>query len=286
MPLQAAKDKVGMLNSQTLDAMNAGSKYRGYKYPDVEPSLNYFVYDKIEFETEEGMTLKYGELFRDYNSILKKVNICDYVNRGVKEVWLWDYCTQLKGWESNMAGPYGDISNSDRDPNDMPICSSTYTLYDYNYGREVQEAVEDHGHQIEAVLSYADSYLFWEKFVSPYGNRQPAVNRCGNVHSPPNTKADYDWLNISLAASDCEDWKPDELGQVKIINCRTWSKSEDCITSREYGDGNLAYKVWWMQSIPGKGNNLTYKGCQLRNWWDFIGDFDNANKAGRNLALC
>ena len=32
-------------------------------------------------------------------------------------------------WEPNMASPFGDVSNSDRDPGDLPVLKKTYTVY-------------------------------------------------------------------------------------------------------------------------------------------------------------
>jgi hypothetical protein len=38
-----------------------------------------------------------------------------------------------------------------------------------------------------------------------------------------------------------------------------------------------------MQNIPGKDNGLTYQNNPLRNWWEFIGDFDAAIAQGKSL---
>lgn len=38
-----------------------------------------------------------------------------------------------------------------------------------------------------------------------------------------------------------------------------------------------------MQNLPGMNNGLTYKGNKMRNWWAFIGDFDQAIAAGKTL---
>lgn len=41
-----------------------------------------------------------------------------------------------------------------------------------------------------------------------------------------------------------------------------------------------------MQNIPWKDNNLqTVDGKKLRNWWEFIGDFDNAIIVGKSLTV-
>jgi hypothetical protein len=48
------------------------------------------------------------------------------------------------------------------------------------------------------------------------------------------------------------------------INCDKWE-----------GDG-LKWFVYWMRSIPGMDNGLTYKGGKLTNWWIFMADYDLA----------
>jgi hypothetical protein len=57
-------------------------------------------------------------------------------------------------------------------------------------------AVEDHTHQIEAILRYVDDNLFWNLFVGSGG-------RCGWTHYPPNGRWDYDWNNANPVMSDC-----------------------------------------------------------------------------------
>ena len=158
-----------------------------------------------------------------------------------------------------MAGPYGDISNSDRDLHDLPVLAKTYTVYHYNYQRGPSEAVEDHMHQIEAVLRQIDPQLFWEKFVG-----KPGEGRCGWAHYPPNGVRDYDWRNQTPILTDIEDWTPEGTGQKQLLNCTRWQ-----------GD-SLSWFVYWMQNLPGAGHNLSYRGRPLTNWWTFIGDFDFA----------
>ena len=156
-------------------------------------------------------------------------------------------------------GALGDISNSDRDPHDLPMFDRTYTVYHYNYQRGPSEAVEDHMHQIEAVLRHLDPDLFWNKFVG-----RPGEGRCGWAHYPPNGVRDYDWRNPAYVWTDIEDWRPDGGGQKIRINCDRW------------GGDSLRWFVYWMQNLPGAGNGLTYRGRPLTNWWRFIGDFDAA----------
>jgi hypothetical protein len=205
------------------------------------------------------------------------VNIQKWVEqRGVKEVWIWGYHGGvLVLWESNMASPHGDISNSNRDPNDLPVLKSTYTVYHYNYQRGVSEATENHMHQIEAVLNFVDGrdrtpsekwneLLFWGKFVGSDRSHKIVRPGCGWSHYPPNGERDYDWRNMRFVETDIEDWKPDGTGKKQRMNCERW------------GGDTLRWFVYWMQNIPGADNGLSYNGKPLTNWWTFIGDFDRA----------
>ena len=59
-------------------------------------------------------------------------------------------------------------------------CSAAPTLvYHYNYPGGPSEAVEDHMHQIKAVLRHVNPHLFWDKFVG-----RPGEGRCGWAHYP------------------------------------------------------------------------------------------------------
>ena len=100
----------------------------------------------------------------------------------------------------------------------------TYTVYHYNYQRGTSEAVEDHIHQIEAVLNYVDgrdrtppeqwpTLLFWGKFVGSDRTHKIVHPGCGWAHYPPNGEQDYDWANKRFVETDIEDWKPDGTGK-------------------------------------------------------------------------
>ncbi len=255
---------------QVVDALTAGSRYHGYKDQSAQPSLHYQIAESIEFLEPLPTWPKPGHRvpMTDYNAIMARIGIRQWVEeKGIKEVWIWGYHGGVIDlWESNMAGPYGDISNSDRDPADLPVLGSTYTVYHYNYGRGPSEAVEDHMHQIEAVLRQVDPELFWHKFVG-----KPGEGRCGWAHFPPNGERDYDWRNPKYVWTDIEDWRPDGGGTKQQLNCDRWQ-----------GD-SLAWFIYWMQNLPGVDNGLTYRGRPLTNWWHWIGDFDEAMRRGVGL---
>ena len=181
-----------------------------------------------------------------------------------------------------MASRFGDVSNSDRDANDLPVLKRTYTVYHYNYQRGVSEAVEDHMHQIEVVLNHLDGgdrippdqwpqLLFWGRFVGSDGSGNIVRPGCGWAHYPPNGECDYDWANPRYVETDMDDWKPDGSGQKTRLNCQAW------------GGDSLRWFVYWMQHLPGLNNGLSFQDKPLNNWWVFIGDYDLAREKGLGL---
>lgn len=269
-PLDEIRAHTRRTTQQVIGALETGSAYHGYKDPAAPPSLRYQVLETLEYLEPLPTYHKPGHQkpMTDYHAIMGRVDIRTWVEeRGVKEVWLWGYHGGvLDLWESNMAGPYGDISNSDRDPNDLPVLRQSYTVYHYNYQRGPSEAVEDHLHQIEAVLRFVDPHLFWDRFVG-----RPGEGRCGWSHYPPNGERDYDWANRQYVWTDIEDWTPEGTGRKQRINCTRWNCD------------SLTWFVYWMQNLPGANNGLSYRGRPLSNWWQFIGDFDAAMATQRSL---
>jgi hypothetical protein len=252
-----------------IEVLERGSTYRGYRFPDRPPSLRYQIVAALEFQEAlpiGSKLLSCKKPLPDYYAIMERIDIRHWVEaRGVKEVWLWAYHgNKMELCESNMAGPWGDISNSDCDPDDLPVVRNTYTLYHYNYQRGVSEAAEDHLHQIEAVRRYVDHELFWQRFVGATGEE-----RCGWSHIPPN--GERDWANPQYVWSDIEDWRPDGRGEKTWLNCRRWNRN------------SVEWFVYWMQNLPGAENALTHEGRALTNWWKFIGDFDRAMRLGTGL---
>jgi hypothetical protein len=276
------RTKVDSLTKGIVKTLEEGSRYHAYKNPESKPSLKYKIVKEYEFL--EPLPTYRRSIFHstpitDYNTIVDKINIREWIiKEGVKEVWLWGYHGGvLDLWESNMAGPFGDISNSNRDEDDLPVFNKTYTVYHYNYQRGLSEAIENHMHQIEAVLNYVDGrdhipeddwdqLLFWGKFVGSDVSHKIINPGCGWAHYPPNGGKDYDWSNKKYVWTDIEDWQPDGKGKKQKINCDKWNCE------------SLKWFIYWMQSIPGKDNGLEYRGSNLTNWWIFVGDFDKAMK--------
>ena len=270
-PLTVIRGHTQDTTQRIIAALETGSRYHGYKDPAAQPSLRYQVIDSLEFLSPLPTWPKPGDRspMTDYNAIMRRIDVRTWVQeRGVREVWIWGYHGGVVGlWESNMAGPYGDISNSDRVLADLPLLDRTYTVYHYNYQRGPSEAVEDHMHQIEAVLNSVDRHLFWDLFVG-----RPGEGRCGWSHYPPNGERDYDWANRKYVLTDIEDWRPDGGGVRQRLNCERWQSD------------SLAWFIYWMQNLPGAGNGLTYRGHLLTNWWSFVGDFDRGKASKLGLA--
>jgi hypothetical protein len=284
--LSFTRQKVDSITGRLVDVLGNASRYHAYKNSAAKPGVHYTVLQTYEFcEPLPTRAPKGNEApMTDYVSIVNRINGREWVEKkGVKEIWVWGYHGGKVGlWESNMAGPFGDVSNSDRDKDDLPVYSSTYTLYHYNYQRGLSEAFEDHMHQIEAVLNFVDGrdttdekdwsgLLFWGKFVGSDISHKIVVPHCGWSHYPPNGAKDYDWKNQTYVESDIEDWLPDGNGKRVRMNSDRWNGS------------SVDWFTLWMQSLPGLGHQLTYRGAPLTNWWMFIGDFDGAMKAGKRL---
>jgi len=285
-PLASTRQKTLRQTSEIINALQEGSRYRAFLNSNALPCLHYQVVGSLEFLSPLPTCAKarHRVPMTDYRRIMNLVNIEDWVqNKGVKEVWIWAYHGgKVDLWESNMASRFGDVSNSDRDPSDLPVLSATYTVYHYNYQRGTSEAVEDHMHQIEAVLNHVDgrdttapsqwpSLLFWGHFVG--SDRSSKVVRPGSgwAHYPPNGERDYDWANPRYVETDMDDWKPDGGGKKTRMNRERW------------GGNSLRWFVYWMQHLPGPGNDLTFEGKPLNNWWIFIGDYDLAREKGLRL---
>jgi hypothetical protein len=277
--LAETRAKTERLTQEVIKALQEGSRYHGYKNPKAAPSLKYQVAGVLEFLEPLPTRQKPGHKtpMTDYWQIMERVGVRRWVEgRGVKEIWLWGYHGgKVDLWESNMSSPYGDVSNSDRDPNDLPVLAKTYTVYHYNYQRGASEAVEDHMHQIEALLNKVDGrdrtpaerwpeLLFWGRFVGSDRTHKIINPGCGWAHYPPNAERDYDWANPRAVLSDIEDWQPDGGGQKQPVNCERW------------GGDSLRWFVYWMQNLPGRDNGLRCQGRPLNNWWLFVGDWDRA----------
>ena len=310
--LTELKARIDTFDKRVKFMLEEGSRFRGYKNSTAPPSIGYRVVEYITvYESPPpGPIIGHEDdlpvYAPDFHQIFKRFNMEHYVNdRGVKEIWVWMGARvgpgiprsekRLHWWESNMSSPLtGDISNSNRDNADLPVYNSTYTVYGQNFGRSQAEAVHNHGHQLEAILShvnhlqYGNTDLFWKKFVGQDKDGNFITGRAGWTHMPPNTTKHYDYTGTRTPVeSDIEDWTPDNSGEKKLVNVDTY--------------GNLQYRwpepnpteipqrvecqwyIYWMQNMPGYQNRIQYDGKDIANWWWFTADWDAAIASGARL---
>lgn len=260
-------------------------------------TIAYRVMGRIE--VHEGYPLTNGTKYRasgynpplvDYEKMMLRFDIADWVAQGINQVWVWGYHGEkVTLWESTMSSTFGNISNSDRNKELPIIAGKTYTVFNYNYGRGAADAMEDHCHQLEQLLNHVDgrqstpesewpNLLFWGKFVGSNKTHRLVANngvyRCGWSHYAPNSIEDYDWHNPRVVTSDFYDWRPEGGGATQQISCANFSCDDD---------GGMAWKIAWMRAIPRENNGLTFNGKALTNWWSFVGEFDTAMSEQRKL---
>jgi hypothetical protein len=315
--LSDVRKRIDVYDRRVKFMLEEGSRFRGYANPQALPALGYrilhylTVYEPLPLGRVAGpcppSECTGNAYFPDYHAILARVNAEHWVNtRGVQEIWVWGYHygTMVQP-ESNMASPTtGDVSNSFRWNDDLPIYNRTYTLYGYNFSRSQNEAVHNHGHQLEAILGYADerqngtSDLFWRSFVGRSANGF-ITGRAGWTHMPPNTTQDYDYFNPTPVVSDIDDWRPDNTGAKTAIGSDRWrnlvynwppgdvplrdGRTEDFAQGSDQRTEAQWY-VYWMQNMPGRGSAIPHNGGQMTNWWNFTANWDTAIPAGTGLS--
>lgn len=310
--LQELKNRIDKFDRRVKFMLEEGTRFRGYKDRTAKPSIGYRVIEYITVyeQTPQGAVNTHLEdgtpLYSpDYHKIFRRFNMEHYVNDlGVKEIWMWmggvnsDFpCYDPKihkpenfrnWWESNMSSPLtGDISNSNRDNEDLPIYQSTYTVYGQNFRRSHAEAVHNHGHQLEAILSHVNHLqfdntdLFWKQFVGQDDDGDFITGRAGWTHMPPNTTKHYDYTETkTLVESDIEDWTPDNRGEKKLVNVDTYGNMKydwpDTDPTQIPQLIESQWYIYWMQNMPGHNNGIQYEDKEMTNWWIFTADWDMA----------
>lgn len=278
---------------------------------DVVKYINVYSWEKVNWVNNQK-TLNYHELFQ-------RLNMENYVNNlGVKEIWIThfpkdaypsivnsEYNDSNTFWgipESNMSSPFtGDISNSYRFPNDLPIYQNTYVVYGNSGHRGVDTNIHNRGHQIESQLRYIEKErmynkeLFWNLFVGVKDGAQKQNGRCGNTHFPPNAENDYEYCQPNSIESDIMNWTP-QGGEKIIVGCNTWTDIQYNFEMRVQNVNDIAdynkdpqtkWLLYWFQSIPGHNNNIPYVrdgvNYTITNWWDLFYNWDEAISQNKNL---
>ena len=321
------KLKAEEIHMFTKYGIEEGSKFRGYKNPDAKRGINIQVVKYFNFYEMNKLFFGNADIPEpNYKEVFEAINLKSLVeDYGVKEVWFslhplsLEYPSIIDGSipqdliinlrESNMSSPYGDVSNSSRITEDLPVYSKTYTVYGINLDRGPGESLHNRGHQMEAQFGYLDrnnkDYLFWNKFVGVKLNnglldfsKQAYNGRSGNTHFPPNASSDYDWGNQAKFSSDINNWLPSG-GINEDVNTSTWTDvnynlpfetkfyfKESNLDSFRY-DTQYKWLLYWFQSIPGENNNIPYlkngEEYILTNWWDLFYNWDEAITEDKTL---
>src|SRR5258706_5472906 len=316
IPLVQLEHNLDLYDPIVKFMLEEGSRFRGYGSQASPPSLGYrvvaiiSVYEPVppgKAKAQPGLPLYDAEWFQ----IFERFGMRDYVNNlGVKEVWMYTGYVQpnipsydpaihppenlREGWESNMSSPTtGDISNSNRATTDLPIYDKTYIVYGRNIRRLDPVTIHGDGHQLEGMFDYVnrrqmgDSVLFWQKFVGFSATGLWQRGRCGDTHHPPNALNDYDYLNFAPFDSDIRDWKPDG-GETTAFSAATYGDVPYRFPNnylQAFGSSVIEpnWYIFWRQSMPGHGNTIPYSLSRMTNWWQFIGDWDAASRAGLGL---
>jgi hypothetical protein len=307
--LDTLKSYIDKYDKRVKFSLEQGSRYHGYKDAASAPYLGYKVikYITVYRQMQPGIYIRDVGNKKGYQTDYKKefadLNLTNFIKiNHVKEVWIWSGEAAEPGWpsynpaihtntpyyvwqaESNMSSPTtGDISNSSRIPDDLPIVDHTYVVYGQNFRRTQAEAVHNHGHQLECIYKYTaerqegNPTLFVQKF-SGWGDNNftvPPTGRAGDCHHPPNTTIDYDYFNTTLIMSDIEDWQPNG-GTRKLVNSDTWGNlSYNWPGETEFPQRKESqWYLYWMQNMPGARSSIPYNSNVMTNWWKFTADWD------------
>jgi hypothetical protein len=339
-PLSFTKRMVYENVIATKRAVEEGTRFRDYGRNVVRPYvciniIKYYHVYSVDLVRWGVPDIRVNRL--DYKKLFDKINMRELVeDLGVKEVWLGGFQNfgntavsldpnpdREHFWgmpESNMASPYtGDISNSWRIPDDLPIYNKTYIVYALVADSGVGTHLHVRGHQFEVMMHYLDRpdarglRVFEDLFVgrgagpvqageSPYSRN----GRSGNTHFPPNANKDYEYWNKEYIETDIMDWRPDG-GKAVQLNSDAWlgiKYNFTMVTPDVHNAFNPAYAnnrrytldwaqletmwhIFWQQSVPGRDNNISYirdgKEMVLTNWWEIFYDWDAAIMQGKQL---
>jgi hypothetical protein len=261
-----------------LSYLRQASIWHGYANPSGQPALVYHTFGGTVIRIDEVPPYRADNRKFDYAAVYARFDLCNKIRADeVDEVWIWE-SGDGNAWEWVTNGPKWSWTNDSNVPN----CGRTVTTMNLNYQREIDMALESFGHRLEGTFMthfpchfYTNTWpwIYWparcEGLVSdrfgyvarPFsGNGNVGV--CGCVHGPPNILDDrenvYDDPTTTL--SICKDWQWDGTGVVSRINC-----------SEEWGCTERGFLVWWMQNLPGLGNNNHDRdGDLMPNWWSSL----------------
>lgn len=199
----------------------------------------------------------------NYDDFMQRFNILQRVaSNEIDEVWIFAF-PYAGLYESTIGGLGAFWCNS------QPLartfsCPRRFVIMGFSYERGIGEMHESFGHRAESIMEkvyarHSPQDNLWHKFIR-YDKSHPGQSECGNIHFAPNSDRDYDWGNMRLVESGCDDWYhfPNFTGTRRMVNANHW------------GNGDIrAHHVWWFKHFPktsGRINGIA------NNWWQYIMD--------------
>lgn len=292
---------VDTLTNQLIMDLAQGSIWHGYAISGT-PVLNFSVSISGVIKLNELPPYRPDGNF-DYVAFYNRFNICSLVQSGlVDEVWVWGNANSYM-WENVVNGPTWSMVNGP-----VPNCGRTVATFGFNYFRHISQALEAYAHSIEYFMqrfvpagyescdfrTASKSFYSWATpsqctgqwavsdiygFTSRAWPENSNVGVCGWSHQPPNqtrvpdyTDPDsmYHYLLTNVVQSRCTDWQWGG-SNTSGFDCYTYG----CVLPPPGEDDYVydlrseeKYLIWWMQSLPGLGNNNKNRNGNLRpNWW-------------------
>ena len=199
----------------------------------------------------------------DYKSFLARFNILQRIAQNeLDEVWVFAF-PYAGLFESVMAGPGAFWCNS-RPLAGTDPSARRFVMMGFSLERGVGEMFESFTHRCESIMTRvfertSGEANFYERF-SRYDKKNPGEAECGTVHFAPNSERDYDWKNLRLVPSRCDDWYnfPNFTGATRQVNCEEW------------GNGDIRlHHLWWLDHFPrvsGRTHGIAH------NWWQYVID--------------
>jgi hypothetical protein len=266
-----------MHQRQLIADLRRASIWHGFSNPEGTSSLGYTTYGGKVLRLYEAPPHREDNGQFDYAAVYARFDLCVKIQQGlVDEVWIWESGTG-NAWEWVTNGPNWSWTWGSNVPN----CGKTVTTLNYNYQREIDVAFESFTHRLEGAFMthypcdfYTDTWpwINWPNrcqglvsdhygFVARPFSGNDFVGVCGDSHHPPNIldSREYIYNDSTYANSICEDWQWDGTSQVKNINCMEW----ECT--------HRGFHIWWMQNLPGYGNNNRDRnGNLMPDWWESL----------------
>jgi len=262
-----------------LSGIRAATTWHGYDRPDGIPSLGYATYGNQMIKLFEPPPYRSDNGELDYSAVYDRFDVCDRVQQGlVDEVWIW-LSRPESGREWVTIGPNWSWTWGSNVPN----CGKTVTTLTFNYQREIDYAFEIFQRRVEGALMtnrpcdfYTSTWpMPWTGWPSAckglvsdiYGlvarpfSGNGFVGVCGDAHHPPNILDDREnvYNDPDLATSICKDWQWDGSAVSSSFDCHEW------------GCTQLGFHIWWMQNLPGYGNdNHDRYGNLMPDWWGLL----------------